>query len=110
MLTIARARFLWLSFHFDGTFGTCLCSKYGVHLKHDCATRVAGSKWLKNRVSMQLDSRKRYRSDQASDRFEGSCTSKRVPNVLHMWRPKGFQMCRTFGVSAKLRQIARARF
>ena len=86
-----------------------LGSKCGTHLEHDCATRVAGSKWLKNRVSMQLDSRKRYRSDQASDRFEGSCTSKRVPNVLHIWRQKVFQMCYTFGARAELRQIAPAR-
>ena len=94
---------------FERTFGSVLCSKCAIDLEHDCATRVAGSKWLKNRVSMQLDSWKRYRSDQASDRFEGSCTSKRVPNVLHIWRQKVFQMCYTFGARAELRQIAPAR-
>ena len=91
------------SFHDDGTFEIVLGSKCGTHLEHDCATCGVGSKWLESLVSMRFASWKRYRSDEESDRFEGSCTSKKVPNVLHIWRQKLFQMCSTFGVRTDLR-------
>ena len=85
-------------------------SKCATHLEHDSATSVAGSKWFKTCVSPQFASLNRHRSVQERDRFGGFCTSKRVPNVMHIWSQKLFQMCSTFGVRADLLPIAYARF
>ena len=65
---------------------------------------------VKKLGSLRFASWKRFRSDQESDRFEEFCMSKSVPNVLHIWRQKLFQMSSTFGVRADLLTIAYARF
>ena len=51
---------------------------------------------------MQFASLNRQWRGKERDRFGGFCTPKRVPNVLHIWRPKMFQMCSTFGVCSEL--------
>ena len=102
--------FPWFSFHFDGAFGSVLCSKCAIDFEHECATCGVGSKRLENRVSLQFALWKRYRSNQKGDCFGGLSTPKSGPNVLHIWRQKEFQKSLTFGVRAELRTIARARF
>ena len=106
---LVKVFFPWFSFHFDGAFGSVLCSKCAIDLEHECATCGVGSNMLENRVSLQFASWKRYKSNQKGDRFGGFSTPKSVPNVLHIWTTKMFQMCRTFGVRPELTPIARAR-
>ena len=54
-------------------------------------------------VPVQFASLNRQWRGKERDRFGGFCTPKRVPNVQHIWRPKMFQMCSTFGVCLELR-------
>ena len=89
--------------HFVCTFGPVLDSKCATHLEHESAICRGCSNWCKDLVSVQFASLNRQWRGKEHDRFGGFCTPKSVPNVQHIWRPKMFQMCSTFGVCLELR-------